>query len=134
MSRPEGQVYDQAHALARALQQSPEAEALRSAWEKVKNDPDARRMVEDLQQRQMDLLQAQMSGLDTTAQQRELENLAQLVGLHNEVATYLNAQYRFGVLWEDVNRILQQAVAAVVAEEENPGPPSDTSSGPHLIV
>ncbi|MDI3328594.1 MAG: YlbF family regulator [Alicyclobacillaceae bacterium] len=107
--------YDHAHALARAIQQSEWYRNLKEARERLNADPDARRMADDVRRRAMELQIKKLGGQGVTAEEEEqFRKLREVAFLHPAVRAYLEAESRFSVFMEDIQRILAEAVKPVL--------------------
>lgn len=105
-------VYDHAHNLARALKQSEEYQGLLEAKKKLEADPENKEMLLDFRRCQWDVQKAR--ALDEEVDevtQRRFQQLAELVGANPIVQGYLGAEYRFGQIMVDLQKILAGALA-----------------------
>ncbi len=104
-------VYDYAHSLAKAIKGSPEHKALKNAAKKLENDPTAKKMLLDFRRAQLELQQQKMSGLEISSEQQEkLNKLYEVIYLNQTVKEYLEAEYRFSVLFADIQKIVAETV------------------------
>ncbi|HEU4963245.1 MAG TPA: YlbF family regulator [Bacilli bacterium] len=111
--------YDKAHELARALRESSEYKALLEQKGRVDQDPVAKKMLDDFRHRQWELETRRIMGEEITDTDREqMEKLAQAVQLNAVLSEYLQAEYRFGIVYSDVHKILGDAVKEVVGQPE----------------
>lgn len=107
--------YDKAHELARAIQESQEFQELKRAKEKVDQDPDAKRMLEDFHKRQWELQAKVMMGQQLTNEEQEgLQKLQSVIQLHQAVSEYVQAEYRFSVIVNDIQTIIGETIQAVI--------------------
>ena len=111
-------VYDHAYELAKALQESLEAQQVKEARAAADAEPDAKRMLLEFQQRQMEMQQKMMGGEEPSPQ--ELDTLSkqyEVLSLNPLIQRYFEAEKRLAVVYEDINRIvgnsLQSALASV---------------------
>jgi len=111
-------VYDAAHALARAMKESPELKAFRDAQALLKSDRSAKEMLMDFRKEQFNLQRQQLSGLEIAPQQEEkLEKLGQVITLNLTIKRFLEAEYRVGVLLQDVQKIIAEATGQLLDPE-----------------
>jgi len=108
-------VYDKAYELAKSLRESAEAQSLAEAKTAVKGEADASRMLGDFLERQHELQHRMMSGEEPSPDELETMNkLYELIALNPLVSRYFEAERRFAVLFDDVNRILGEGLKSVL--------------------
>jgi cell fate (sporulation/competence/biofilm development) regulator YlbF (YheA/YmcA/DUF963 family) len=107
--------YDIAHQLATALNTSEEYRAFIAAKEKVKTDAANTKMLADFQLKQFELQQLQMLGQEISQdKQQELERSYSLLSLNPSIKEYLEAEFRFSRLINDVQKILADGIQEAV--------------------
>lgn len=124
-------IYDHAHAFARNLKRSKEYEELLENKEKLKSDGKALEMLKDLRKSQWELQRQKMAGLEVSEEQEEkVRKISEIVNLSPLVKSYLDAEYRFMVMMQDVQKIMGEAIketgdlfAEDSAEEKNKAQP-----------
>lgn len=110
------EVYDEAHALARAIRRSDAFRRLRDARRAIDADPKGKQMLDDLRRRQVELALREMSGQKPAADEvSTLRKLAEIASLHAGVREFLQAEQAFGALWEDVQKIVAEPAAEVLS-------------------
>lgn len=108
-------VYDKAYELAKSLRESDEAQALMTAKAAVVGDSEARRMLEGFMERQHELQHQMMSGEDPSPDELEKMNKRyELLALNPLISRYFEAERRFAVVFDDVNRILGEGLKPVL--------------------
>lgn len=108
-------VYDKAYELAKALKDSVEAKQLKEAKDAAEADPDAKRMLNDFRARQNELQQQMMSGEEPSASDMEsLNKLYEVISINPLIGRLLEAERRFSVVYEDVNRIMSDVLRSIV--------------------
>lgn len=111
-------VYDAAQVLSKALKESTELKNFQEAQLRLKNDSSAREMLMDFRKEQFNLQRQQLSGLEIAPQQEEkLERLGQVITLNLTIKQFLEAEYRAGVLLQDVQKIIAEATGALLDPE-----------------
>jgi len=111
--------YDKAHELARALRDSQEFQLLAAQKRQVDADPTARKMLDEFRRRQWELETRRIMGEEVLAADLEqMQKLTEAVQMHAVVREYLEAEYRFGVTYSDVHKILGDAVKEVIGQPE----------------
>ena len=84
--------YDEAYALAKAIKECDEMKRLIEASEKIKNNPDAKKMVKDYIMAQMKADYAKLAGQNADEKDyQHLQDLAVLVSNNNDAQEYLQA-------------------------------------------
>lgn len=104
--------YDQAHALARALNTSEEYQAFLVAKQAVATNPQAQQMVKDFIARQMEVEYDRMSGkAEDKVKAEKLQQVAGLIALNPAARDFLQAYLRFQRVLADIYKILGESVA-----------------------
>ncbi|BFH70045.1 hypothetical protein J27TS7_27860 [Paenibacillus dendritiformis] len=104
-------VYDQAHELARALQQSEEAKDVETAMQAIEADADSKRMLDDFRLRQMEMQQKMMTGeMPEQSELDKMEKLYEVISMNTEIAKLFEAERRLAVVIQDVNKIVSDAL------------------------
>jgi cell fate (sporulation/competence/biofilm development) regulator YlbF (YheA/YmcA/DUF963 family) len=110
-------VYDKAYELARALKESSEAKEVKAAKAAIDADPDTKRMFDDFRSRQLELQRKMMSGETPSEDERsKLEKLYEVVTLNPAIRRMLEAERRFSVILEDVQRIIAEPVGQTLSD------------------
>ncbi|HUC94314.1 MAG TPA: YlbF family regulator [Paenibacillus sp.] len=108
-------VYDKAYELAKAMRESQEAKELKEARNQVNADSDAKRMLDDFRSRQRELQQKMMGGEEPQAEDMEkLNKLYEVLSLNPLIHKLFEAERRFTVIFDDVNRIMSEAIQNVI--------------------
>lgn len=108
-------VHDLAHQLARALNSSDEYRGFVQVKEKVKADPANTKMLADFQIKQFEIQQHQMMGQEISEEkQQELERMYSLLSLNPSIKEYLELEFRFNRLVNDVQKILADSIQEAV--------------------
>lgn len=106
------QIYDEAHALARALSTSAEFRALAAARQALEQDEQAKKMVQDFLAKQLEIQYDAMTGKpEDKANQERLAKLYEILQLNAKANAYLMAHVKFERLMADVYKIIGDAVA-----------------------
>lgn len=104
-------VYDKAHELARTLKDCNEAVQFRETAKKVEKDASNKKMLDDFRKIQFEAYTEQMqTGKISDETQEKLQKLGSVISLNPVIAEYLQVEARFGVMWEDIMRILNEAI------------------------
>jgi cell fate (sporulation/competence/biofilm development) regulator YlbF (YheA/YmcA/DUF963 family) len=111
-------VYDKAYELARAIQEGAEAQEWKAANAAAAGDPDAKRMLEDFRKRQMALQQEMMEGREPSGEEMDRMNkLYEVIHLNPVIRRVLEAERRLSIVFEDINRIVGDALRDVLGEQ-----------------
>jgi cell fate (sporulation/competence/biofilm development) regulator YlbF (YheA/YmcA/DUF963 family) len=104
-------IYDKVHELARVLKVTPEVVEYKRAFEKIKADETNMKMVEDFRKKQLEIYSIQAQGKEPSKEQMDsFRNLANIISMNSTIREFLEAESRFAVLWEDIMKILRDAV------------------------
>ena len=103
-------VYDGAHNLASAIKQSDEFKEFKKYEEQLKANPELEKMINDFQQKSMEIQMKQMSGEELGAD--AMQSIQQLYGIVMQdplAANYMQASMRFSLMMKDVFDIIGEA-------------------------
>jgi len=117
--------YDYAHNLARALKESDEYQGLLKARKELEGDAKNKEMLLELRRLQWDMQKAHVLQKEVDeVTRRRMEQLGELAGANRTIQEYLTAEYRFGQIMDDIQKILSdalsdwfQAAAEFIADE-----------------
>lgn len=110
--------YDAAHALAKALRESPEFKEMKKAQEDVKADISAKEMLLDFRREQFNMHKQQLSGVEVSQEQKEkLEKLFEVVNMNSLIKRLLNAEYKVSIMLQDIQKIISEANKDIYDEE-----------------
>lgn len=104
-------VYEEAHNLARAIQESEEFKQYDALKKQVEADPELDKMVKDFQKKQFDMQLSQMSGGNSSPDMaQKIQELYQIVATNPVAAQFLQAEMRLGIMMNDVYKILGDVI------------------------
>lgn len=104
-------VYDQAHQLAKAIQESEEYKHFHDSELKLKDKPDLEKMMKDFQAKSMEIQLKQMSGEQPGAEDmQQIQQLYSIVAMDPIAAEYMQNEMRFSIMMKDVYEILGEAI------------------------
>lgn len=104
-------VYEEAHRLAQAVKESEEYKQFAEMQKIVDQKPETRQMIENLQRMQTEQQMKQMMGEDVGQElMQEIQSLMQIVAADPQAAQYLQVATRFGVMMQDVYKILGDVI------------------------
>ncbi len=106
------EVYDLAHRLAKALEESSEYEEFVGAKHLVEKDENNLNLLQDFRNQQLELQMAQLAGQEVSKEQVEhIERMYQMLSLNKDINEYLNAEYKLSRMMGDIQKILGDAVS-----------------------
>lgn len=104
-------VYDEAHSLARAIKESNEFKEFEKVRALVEQDEQLSQMLKDLQEKQMALQAAQMTGQEPDADLlSQVQSIATMMATKPLAAQYMQAEAGFSVMMNDVFGIIGEAM------------------------
>lgn len=104
-------LYDKAHELARALKKCPEVVQLRNSSLKVKEDEEKLKILKNFRQLQYEAYYEQLNnGKISKETEEKLNNLGSKIAINKTISSYLEAESRFAIIWEDLMKILNESV------------------------
>ncbi|MGB9792828.1 MAG: YlbF family regulator [Thermacetogeniaceae bacterium] len=105
-------VYDTAHALARALRDCEEYRALKEAKDRLEADPVNKEMLLEFRRRQWEIEADQALGKEVDEEKlKRVRQLGELVNNNPTLREYLAAEFRFARLMRDIQKILADALS-----------------------
>ena len=103
--------HDAAHALASSLKKSPEYNAFKEAQKKLKEDPAAEAILNDLREIQLELQELHLEGKEISDERDEkYKKLSDAANFNLTVKAFVEAEYRFAILMMDIQKIIGDAV------------------------
>lgn len=104
-------VYDQAHQLAKAIQESEEYKQYHASEQSLKEKPELEKMMKDFQQKSMEIQLKQMSGEQPDAEDmQKIQQLYSIVAMDPLASNYMQNEMRFSIMMKDVYEILGEAI------------------------
>ncbi len=104
-------VYDQAHQLAKAIQESEEYKQYHASELSLKEKPELEKMMKDFQQKSMEIQLKQMSGEQPDAEDmQKIQQLYSIVAMDPLASNYMQNEMRFSIMMKDVYEILGEAI------------------------
>ena len=104
-------IYDDANVLAKSLKNCPEVIQLREASKKISINETNKKMLEDFRTIQMEAYTEQMQKGEVSQTVKEkFEKFGVLMGTNPDLSAYIMAEQRFSVMWEDIMKILNDAI------------------------
>ena len=120
--------HDAAHALAKALRESPDFKELKEAQTSLKADQSAVNMLTDFRKEQFEIQKQQLSGVEVSPEQeKKLEKLFEVISLNALIKRFLQAEYRVAVLLQDVQKIIGDTTEEIIDPELLALPKEETS-------
>lgn len=104
-------VYEEAHALERAIKESEEYKQYKEVKDKVEANEQMKNMLDDFHKKQLEVQTKMMMGEEVTSEmQQSVQDLYQIVAADPLAAQYLQCEMRFQVMMQDVFNILGETV------------------------
>jgi cell fate (sporulation/competence/biofilm development) regulator YlbF (YheA/YmcA/DUF963 family) len=104
-------IYDKAHEFANELKEIPEVVAYREASKKISGSAELKKMVEDFRKVQIEAYSEQMqTGTVSDVTRDKMQKVGSVVMINPTVAAYLQNEAQFAVIWEDLLKILNDAI------------------------
>ncbi|MBJ6362054.1 YlbF family regulator [Paenibacillus sp. GCM10012307] len=104
-------VYDKAYELAKALGQSPEVQDLKAARQAVESQSDAKQLLDDFRSRQEGFQQKIMAGEEPSeGDMNTMNQLYEVISLNPHIHRLFEAERRFAAVFDDVNKIMTDAL------------------------
>ncbi len=100
-------VYDQAHALAQELKNSPEYQEYLKVKKQVEADGVTKKMLLDFQRKQYQLQAKQMMGQKLSEEEVEkFQKLVEVVQMNHTIGRYLELEQRLAIMLNDIQKII----------------------------
>jgi len=113
-------VYDHAHALAKAIKTSGEYRAFKQAQENLEKDGAAKEMLADFRKKQWELNSKKLRGEKISSEEEKaLSKAWEIIQFNKTVKEYLEKEYRFSVLLSDVQKIITEPLEDFISLEKN---------------
>lgn len=113
-------IYDKANEFANILKNAPEVVEYRDAMKKLNANPTNKKMVDDFRKKQFEIYSMQMQGIQVSQEQMNIiENLGKVISMNPEIMEFMQSEYKFSVMWEDINKILGEAIGIDKLETPN---------------
>ncbi|MBM7675396.1 YlbF/YmcA family competence regulator [Gracilibacillus alcaliphilus] len=112
-------IYDSAHALEKAIQESEEFQDLKSAYDTVMNDATSKQMFDNFRNTQLELQQKQMQGIEITEEEIEkAKQVVELVQQHETISKLMEQEQRVNVLINDISRIITKPLEELYGAQQ----------------
>ncbi len=107
-------VYDEAHNLARAIKESEEYKQMKNAEAIVDQNEALKKMIQDFQEKSMEIQLKQMAGEELTQETTEsIQKLYSIVMQDPQAAEFLQVSMRFSLMMKDVYEILGEVTGNI---------------------
>lgn len=104
-------IYDNAHEFAKSLKNCPEIVQLREIANKISADENSKKMLADFRKIQIEAYTEQtQTGEMKKETLDKLQNLGSVLSLNPDVAKYFQSEAAFGTMWDDIMKILNDAI------------------------
>ncbi|MDH6370591.1 hypothetical protein CA600_26545 [Paenibacillus sp. VTT E-133280] len=110
-------IHDKAHELAKAIKESTEVADITNAMKLVETDPEAKAMLDNFRNGQMELQQRMMSGdMPPQEEMEKMEKLFEVLNMNLGIRRLFDAERRLSVVIEDVNKIITESLSQLYGE------------------
>ncbi len=107
-------VHDKAHILAKAIKDSVEYKEFKEAKKSLEANQKTKDMIIDFEKKQFEYQSKQISGDEVSEEEtKKIQELYSIVTKDVIANKYLNAQMKFAILMQDVNKIISEALEEV---------------------
>lgn len=114
-------IYDNAHALEKAIRESEEFQALSAAYEAVMSDPSSKEMFEAFRDTQIDLQEKQMQGQEITEEEVEkARKVVEAVQEHEGIAKLMEEEQRLNLVINDISQIITKPLEELYSNPDMP--------------
>lgn len=104
-------IYDKSHELAKVLKDTKEVVDYREAHKKIAENESNKKIVDDFRKLQLEAYNEQMTKGELSKEIKDkMQSLGAILSSNADVANYLQSEAKFAVLWEDIIKILHEAV------------------------
>ncbi len=104
-------VHDKAHELARAIKNSIEFKEFLEIKKELESNQKTKEMIEDFEKKQFEFQTKQFSGEELSEEDnKKIQELYSIITKDVLANKYLNAQMKIGMLMQDVNKIIAEAL------------------------
>lgn len=104
-------IHDKAYEFSKELKNCPEVIQLREASKKIDGNEKNKKMLDDFRKLQIEAYSQQMqTGKVSNEIKEKLKNLGPVIAANPSVSEYIQSEQRFSVVWEDVLKILNDAI------------------------
>ncbi|WP_339316291.1 YlbF family regulator [Paenibacillus sp. FSL R10-2734] len=110
-------IHDKAHELAKAIKESSEVADITNAMKLVETDPEAKAMLDNFRNGQLELQQRMMSGdMPPQEEMEKMEKLFEVLNQNLGIRRLFDAERRLSVVIEDVNKIITESLSQLYGE------------------
>ncbi len=103
--------YDAARKLAESIKGSEEYLSFKNAKEKVYSIPSSKKMLDDMQEKVMELQMLSMQGIEVSEEQiSNVQKLQEVAILDENIKDYFDKEMRLEQLMNDVSKIISEVV------------------------
>lgn len=103
-------IYDTARQLASEFKELSEFQEYKRLNEKIKKDQKNVDMIDDFRKKLLNYQLDVQKGKKDEEKEKELQNLQNVLMMNSEIAEFLMAEYKFSQTFEEVNKIIFEAI------------------------
>lgn len=117
-------IYDKARELAEELKRSDEVVTLQKFSKKIEENEDYKTMLGDFRKIQMEAYSEQVqNGKISDEVMKKFKNIGAIISANSSVNEYIQSEQRFSIMWQDILKILNDAIGIDFSfgEDKNKG-------------
>ncbi len=104
-------IFDKVNEFASVLKDHDDVVAYRNAARKIETNPEKQKMLEDFRKIQIAAYSESVeTGKVTDETNEKMQNFASIIQMNPDINEYLQAEMRFSILFEDIMKIITDAV------------------------
>lgn len=113
-------MYDSAHELQEAIEESDDFQALKSAFEKVMADESSKQMFDNFRNTQLALQEKQMQGQDITEEEvQKAQQVVELVQQHPDISDLMEKEQHLNTVINDLSQIITKPLEELYGTSED---------------
>ena len=108
-------VYDTANRLGYEIKESEEYRAYKKAKEKILNNPDTKKKIDDFEKLRYEIQVLTFEGKENDPEKtKKLEEMYQILVADKEIKEYFDLEVKFNVMVADINKIIAESIKDVL--------------------
>lgn len=108
-------VYDTANRLGYEIKESEEYQSYKKAKEKVQNNPDTKKKIDDFEKLRYEIQVLTFEGKENDPEKtKKLEEMYQILVADKEIKEYFDLEVKFNVMVADINKIIAESIKDVL--------------------
>ncbi|MHC6179521.1 YlbF family regulator [Clostridium sp. JNZ X4-2] len=113
-------IYDKARELAEELKKTDEVLTLQKSSKKIEDNEDYKTMLGDFRKIQMEAYSEQVqNGRVSDEVMKKFKSMGAVISANTYVNEYIQAEQKFSIMWQDILKILNDAIGIDFSFEED---------------